>query len=353
VPRLAKLRDGSIKPVVDSDDLTLFIGDAVRVLPLLEACSVDSVVTDPPYGLGFDHQDWDGARGFGESLDFDVSGLSGGEVFEAWCRAWAAGALRALRPGGHMAAFGGTRTWHRLVAGVESAGFEIRDQIAWLYSTGMPKSLDVSHAVDAYLGSVRPDRQVEVSGSEGVLGATRRVLSKGVPVTEEARRLDGWGTGMKPGFEPVLVARKPLEGTVAANVLEHGVGGINIGAGRFGGGRWPVNVALDQDQARALDARAPGVSGRFPVFRYEGKAGRAERPRVDGVSHLTVKPLSLMRWLVRLFTPARGVVLEPFAGSGTTVEAALGAGFRVVAVEKDPSFVPLIRARLDRAAGAG
>jgi site-specific DNA-methyltransferase (adenine-specific) len=131
-------------------------------------------------------------------------------------------------------------------------------------------------------------------------------------------------------------------------MLEHGTGGVNIDAGRFDGGRWPANAVLDEHQARLLEARAPGVSSRFPIFRYEAKASKQERPKADGVAHSTVKPLALMRWLVCLFTPPGGVVLEPFAGSGTTIEAALAGGFRVIAVEKDPRYVPLIQARLER-----
>jgi site-specific DNA-methyltransferase (adenine-specific) len=332
----------------------VYVGDTVQVLPLLEPGWVDAVVTDPPYGLEFAGQAWDGSAGFRESLpDLDGKGLSAGEAFQAWCAAWARGALQVLKPGGHAAVFGGTRMWHRLVAGVEQAGFEIRDQIAWLYSSGMPKSLDISYAIDQRLGEQRLDRRVVVSDSESVLGQTRQVVEKGDPVTDEAREWSGWGTGLKPGFEPIMIARKPLDGTVAANVLAYGTGGLNIDAARVDG-RWPANVALDEGQAVALDAATgslgsdDSVSARFPVFRYESKASASERPRVCGVSHVTVKPLSLMRWLVRLLTPVGGVVLEPFAGSGTTVEAAVLEGYRVVAIEKDPDFVPLIQARLER-----
>jgi len=340
-------------PAVDADRAQVFLGDTVAVLPLLPAASVDSVVTDPPYGLGFADQEWDGAKGFRESLtDMDTSGMSDGEVFQAWCAAWAAGALHVLRPGGHLAAFGGTRTWHRLVAGVEAAGFEVRDQIAWLYATGMPKSMDISRAIDAHLGAVREDRIVERSETGGVLGRTSRVVAQGEPVTPEAKAMAGWGTGLKPGFEPILIARKPVEGSIVNNVLVHGTGGLDIDAARFGDGRWPVNVALEGSVADRIDSQSgftPGkVSERFPVFHYDGKAPQSERPKAFGVAHATVKPLSLMRWLVHLVTPRRGVVLEPFAGSGSTIEAALLDGFRVIAVEKDESFLPLIRARLDR-----
>ena len=344
-------------PAVDDGRVAVYVGDTVAVLPQLVAASVDAVVTDPPYGLGFADQEWDGARGFRESLaEVDTSGLSDGEVFQAWCAAWASGTLRVLRPGGHLAAFGGTRTWHRLVAGVEQAGFEVRDQIAWLYSSGMPKSMDVSRAIDQHLGAARVDRIVERSEAESVLGRTSRVVAQGEPVTVEARAFAGWGTGLRPGFEPILIARKPVESSIVANVLAHGTGALNVDAARFGDRRWPVNVALDAGVAARLDADVGAslasvrVSGRFPVFHYDGKASRAERPRAFGVAHATVKPLSLMRWLIGLVTPRRGVVLEPFAGSGTTVEAALLDGFRVVAIERDPAFLPLIASRIERAA---
>jgi site-specific DNA-methyltransferase (adenine-specific) len=339
-------------PVLDTGRVRLFVGDAVALLPLLGASWADAVVTDPPYGLEFAGHGWDARAGFAASLPgVDLSGLSDGEVFEAWCAAWAAGALSCLRPGCHLVAFGGTRTWHRLVAGVEGAGFEVRDQIAWLYSSGVPKSLDLSNAADRALGVERADREVVVSERDTVLGATRRVVSKGEPVTDQARALEGWGTGLKPAFEPILVARKPCDGGVVANVLAHGTGGLNIARSRTAGGRWPANVALDAAQAARLDALAgAGVAGRFPVFHYSSKASQRERPRVSGVSHATVKPVGLMRWLVGLVTPRGGVVLEPFAGSGATVEAAVAEGMSVVAVEKDPAYAPLVQARLDRIA---
>jgi site-specific DNA-methyltransferase (adenine-specific) len=343
----------SLPPAIQADTVTVYLGDTVAVLPMLDPASVDSIITDPPYGLGFCDQTWDGAEGFRESLtDLDTSGMSDAEVFEAWCRAWAVGALHVLKPGGHLAAFGGTRTWHRMVRGVESAGFEIRDLIAWLYSTGMPKSMDISRTIDAHLGAVRADRVVEVSDRDTLLGRTTKVLDQGQPVTDEAKQFAGYGTGLKPGFEPILIARKPPNCTLVANVLTHRVGGLSIDAARFDDHRWPVNVARDEGQAQSLDQATGslpgGMSGKFPVFRYDAKASPSERPRAFGMAHATVKPLSLMRWLVNLLTPVGGVVLEPFAGSGSTIQAALMDGCRVVAVEKDPTYLPLIRLRLDR-----
>lgn len=342
-------------PSYADDQVTLYEGDTVHLLPLLPAASIDALVTDPPYGLSFNGHSWDDAAGFRESLPhLDTSAMTGPEVFEAWCTAWAHGALHALKPGAHIAVFGGARTWHRMVRGIEDAGFEIRDQIAWLHTTGMPKSMDLSHAIDKHHGAHRPDRIVQTTEHDGVLGATRTVLAKGTPVTLDAKLWEGWGTALRPAFEPIIIARKPPEQNTIRNVLAHGVGGINIDGSRFAADRWPTNVTFDASQADTLDVltgtwQGESLSRKFPIFRFEHKPSRAERPRAFGVSHSTVKPLGLMRWLITLLTPPGGTVLEPFAGSGTTIEAAVSAGFRVVAVEKDPAYLPLIISRLDRA----
>lgn len=393
-----------------NDEMTLWHGDCIEVMNTLPDNSVDSIVTDPPYGLGFMGKDWDDLP---PGLDFAVE------------------ALRVLKPGGHLLAFGGTRTWHRLTVAVEDAGFEIRDSIAWLYGSGFPKSLDVGKAIaEARAAAARaagehPD--CECSESYRFRGEH----TPGCPA-DDGERLDiwdGWGTALKPSFEPIVVGRKPLRGTVAANVLAHGTGALNIGATRTatdaplsGGaysakgratesaslragsgmnvpgarpsgefvrpdGRWPTNVVLDESQGAALDEqsgtlhsgvmragadRAPrpggtifGADGRtfnpadtygdsggasrfFPTFRYEAKAPTSERPSVDGVQHPTVKPLELMRWLVRLVTPKGGLVLEPFAGSGTTIEAALLEGFWCIGIEREESYLPLIEKRINK-----
>lgn len=342
-------------PRIEYDGVVIYEGDSVELLPLLPAASLHSLVSDPPYGLSFNGNGWDDASGFRESLPHvDTSSMTAAEVFETWCSAWGAGALHALRPGAHAAVFGGTRTWHRMVAGLEDAGFEIRDQIAWLHTTGMPKSADLSFAIDKLHGAVRADREVQIKGDEGILGVTRSVQEKGTPVTDDTADWEGWGTALRPGYEPIIIARKPMHQTTARNVLEHDTGGINIDASRFGADRWPMNVALDQQQADALDmltgtwqTGAP-VSRSFPIFRFEHKPSPAERPRAFGISHHTVKPLGLMRWLITLITPPGGQVLEPFTGSGSTIEAAVQAGFQVVGIEKDPEFIPLIQSRLDR-----
>jgi DNA modification methylase len=371
-------------PYYEDGIVTVHHGDCIDVLRELPDASVDAVTTDPPYALEFMGRGWD-----------KYTPLE----FELWVSQWAAECLRVLKPGGHMLAFGGSRTWHRLAAGIEDAGFEIRDSISWLYASGFPKSLNVSVAIDKALG-------VDVS-DEDYRG----------PVTDEAKAHSGFGTALKPAFEPVVVARKPLVGTVAANVLAYGTGALNIDASRVGddtsrgdrynakapggshsmqiagprdepwavpAGRWPTNVVLDESQAAELDRQSGTVPGRigmrqdasdqnevfgkrkrtessnaqsgkpdtggasrfFPTFRYEAKAPTRERPKAGEVSHPTVKPLDLMRWLVRLVTPPGGVVLEPFAGSGTTVEAAVLEGFRCVAIEREADYLPLIEQRL-------
>lgn len=397
----------------EAPGVVLHYGDCIEVMRTLPDASVDAVVTDPPYGLEFMGKEWDGANGFRRSLNEADAGrenvfgrtsqkaheyktgrpvvlgqISDGDksrgplptgkgthsrgfadhdanAFQAWCQVWAAEALRILKPGGHMVAFGGARTWHRLAVAVEDAGFEIRDSIAWLYGSGFPKHPNV----------------------------------------------------LKPAFEPIVVGRKTLIGTVAANVEKYGTGALNIDANRtpatdsqlaekyasvqkagsrensiYGadtrsregsqpneGGRWPTNVLLDEAQAAALDEQTGvsrsrigkpragtsgdgwgmtatgteyddegGASRYFPTFRYEAKAPTAERPSLDGVLHPTVKPLNLMRWLVRLATPKGGTILEPFAGSGTTLEAALLEGFNVIGIEKAAEYLPLIKARITK-----
>ena len=468
----------------------ILVGDCLEYLRDIDDDSIDAIITDPPYGLEFMGKDWDrpwavtpsaavgfegregnltlpshrdsrnancracGGRQRGAkrcecpSPKWDRSPADDMRAFQEWCTAWTTECLRVLKPGGHLLAFGGTRTWHRLACAVEDAGFEVRDSIAWLYGSGFPKSLDVSKAIDKAAGAQR-----EVTGQSWAGKTGRTALGQGsgwnvtanpeshditAPATPDAERWQGWGTALKPAFEPIVVARKPLSGTVAANVLRHGTGALNIDlcrvtadgprpapatsqgereATRIGessadrrytdkggtnfaplpgvrggnpAGRWPTNVVLDDSQAEVLDEQSgrPGFSGGgtkgaglraeyvggerrdtdlpattygdtggasrfFPTFRYQAKAPKRERPvieREDGTrtAHPTVKPLELMRWLVRLVTPPGGIVLDPFAGSGTTVEAGMLEGFEVWAIEREADYLPLIQVRIDR-----
>ena len=433
--------------VYEGHGVTLHHGDCLDVLRSLPDASVDSVVTDPPYGLEFMGKDWDApwkqgadvhaearTRRADEMVDeskrrfiaSSVNKYAAGLPFQQWCEAWATECLRVLKPGGHLLAFGGTRTWHRLACAVEDAGFEVRDSIAWLYGSGFPKSLDVSKAIDKAAGAERevvgPSLR-HVSGkpeqrTEGLNGSGTFAESVGMgafitaPATPDAERWQGWGTALKPAFEPVVVARKPLTGTVAANVLSWGTGALNVDGCRIEGGerpliisksedstgilgnglngsshggsttagRWPANVVLDESQAVAIDEQSGDTTRYFQAPRqgdgksidgsvfgqhagdgigyndtggasryfYVAKADASERPRVNGTAHPTVKPLDLMRWLVRLVTPPGGTVLEPFAGSGTTVEACIIEGFQCIAIEREADYLPLIRQRIDR-----
>jgi site-specific DNA-methyltransferase (adenine-specific) len=402
-------------------------------------------------------------------------------------------AYRVLKPGGHLFAFGGTRTWHRLAVAIEDAGFDIRDSICWLYASGFPKSHDVSKAIDKNNGEVgrkfrftrwmcttgvtakqineatntqmgnhylthptqpaiptpelwqviRPlcgdvpawvDELVQRIAAErevvgkyetdmGGLGGERLGTAGGditAPATPAAQQWQGWGTALKPAFEPIVVARKPLIGTVAENVLAHGTGALNIDGCRIGfasaadeaesktknrhadfgtdsggnavygdysmiarsnynpPGRWPANVILDESQAAELDKQSGvGVSrkggerhsanamwgrpnhsisgdqdyddqGGASRFFYCPKANSSERPRDGDTAHPTVKPLELMQYLIKLVTPPGGTVLEPFAGSGTTLEACIIEGFKCIGIELTPEYLPLIVQRVTK-----
>ena len=422
----------------------IIVGDCLETMRAMPDASVHAIVTDPPYGISF----------MGKGWDSDVPPTA------IWSEC-----LRVLKPGGHLLSFAGTRTQHRMATRIEEAGFEIRDVIAWVYSTGFPKSLDVSKAIDrvngeagrlhkftawmrtkgltgkeineatgTFMGShyltagsqpaiptpdlwakLRPlcgdvppwvdalvDRiaaEREVVGTrmmtdttmaspaiarlaEGVGVAPRRLVAITAPATEAARQWQGWGTALKPAMEPITVARKPLVGTVAENVLAHGTGGVNVdgcrvgaaggttkagpqkfgwdgtgtgqavGVQRIDAGRWPAN--LIHDGSHEALAPFPGTSATGTLFGegepegaarffYCAKPSRAER---GDNSHPTVKPIALMRYLCRLVTPKGGTVLDPFAGSGTTGVAAIAEGFRFVGCELSEDYAAIARRRL-------
>lgn len=365
-------------------------GDCLEVMPTLDAESFDSIVSDPPYGLEFMGKEWD-------------RGVPGVPFWQE--------ALRVAKPGAHLLAFGGTRTYHRLVSAIEDAGWEIRDMICWHYGSGFPKSMDVSKAIDKMAGAER-----EVVGSYERAGRSGGILGKETVITrnltnpssDDAKHWSGWGTALKPATEPICLARKPFRGTVASNVLKHGTGALNIdgcrisaedaleGRERHGGGksfadgssgfrqdaittspagRWPANLIHDgSEEVVALfpeteSGKPCGVKsghnneiygeygGGIPVtgfgdagsaarFFYVAKADSNERPEAGGVQHPTVKPVDLMRYLCRLVTRPGGLILDPFAGSGTTLQAALEEGFSCVGIELNPDYVRLINERL-------
>ncbi len=317
---------------------------------------VDSIITDPPYELGFMGKSWDNT-----GIAYDV---------EMWKLC-----LAVLKPGGHLLSFGGSRTYHRMACAIEDAGFQIRDQIMWVYGSGFPKSLNISKQIDKMAGAEREVIGVTTSGkilrSNGQnerpyqAGKNRIECAVTTPTTTAAKQWDGFGTALKPAHEPIVLARKPLsEKNIASNVLKHGVGGLNIDECRVGDEE-RVNPAFGIDGYRRFAGRedrmitvATTVTGRFPAnlihdgseeqfnkFFYCAKASTKER---NGSNHPTVKPLSLMRYLCRLVTPPSGVILDPFAGSGTTLEAAKLEGFSCIAIEKEISYLAAIEQRLTK-----
>mgnify|MGYP003136486632 CR=1 FL=1 len=376
----------------------LYLGECIQVMRTMEENSIDAIVCDPPYGIGFLGKNWDVA----------VPGED-----------WARECLRVLKPGGHLIAFAATRTVHRLAVAIEDAGFEIRDQIAHIQYQGFPKSLDCSKAIDALHAGTN---QKMDAPTRTVIGPTRKgaqTISTGkyaywgegitptAPATPDAKRFEGYGTALKPAFEPAVLARKPLSGTVAANCLEWGTGGLNIDGCRFaygdpawpgpgdrfepgtghksappvslsGGidgslnvsmskphdlGRWPANIYACPKPSRAERERGcdhlPGRSGADAVERKEGTAG-LDNPRAgagrtaDQVKnyHPTVKPVQLMRWLCKLVGGHRGnVILDPFMGSGTTGMAAVSEGFDFIGIEMNPDYMRICEARIRHTIG--
>jgi DNA modification methylase len=391
-------------------------GDCVAMMAAMPADSADSVVCDPPYGLGF------------MGKEFDKIG--NGAAQQAWHARWLVEALRVLKPGGHLVAFGGQRTIHRLTCAAEDVGFEVRDQGAWLTYTGFPKSLNVSVALDKMAGAERevvgrkadPMYAAQVSassaspiglGTSAQDGAWERAGNITTPTTEAAKKWNGYGTALKPALEPWVMCRKPLNGTVAANVLQWGTGALNIDAARYGYGdrAWPgpmtqdlvapksdparragvvgSDLGISRSSASAMrDAQAESIArtldlGRWPANVYHcPKTSRAEReagchhlPARTGAEavdrdedsagiksaragandihnhHPTLKPIALMSWLCRLVTPTGGVILDPFAGSGSCGAAAVPQGFRYIGAELEADYALIAEARISHHAG--
>jgi site-specific DNA-methyltransferase (adenine-specific) len=386
----------------NGNSFELYNGDCLEIMRSMPDNSIDSIVTDPPYGLSF----------MGKKWDYDVPSV------EIWAEC-----LRVLKPGGHLLAFAGTRTQHRMAVRIEDAGFEIRDMIAWVYGSGFPKSLDVSKAIDKAAGAerdvigVREDFAKRMSlskrpGTANVGGYVNPQAAGEITATDDARQWHGWGTALKPALEPITVARKPLIGTVVANVLEHGTGALNIdgcrvatneslkGGGspimRYDGqndrlcwgegytrkategnvlGRWPANLIHDgsdevvagfpQSQVsgsakngKRSDATPEGIFGKRPQGQLHNDTGSAARffycakaskkDRGEGNAHPTVKPTDLMAYLCRLVTPPGGVVLDPFMGSGSTGKAAQREGFRFIGIEREPAYMEIANSRIRR-----
>jgi DNA modification methylase len=305
-----------------TDRWRLAEADSLTLMAKLPDSCIDAIVTDPPYGIAFHGEAWDGAGKAGRHL-------SDGEGFTAWAKAWASECQRVLKPGGHLVAFGAPRTFHRLVSGVEDSGFQIRDVLMWVYAQGAPKT----------------------------------------------RKLPGGRAAMlKPAYEPILLARKPLDGSTPRNVEVWGTGALNIEASRVNG-YWPSHLALyhapDCTEAGcARNCPAGLLDAAHPALRpsrlfFCAKASKAEREggcdelplqsdllysrpavRIRRNIHPTVKPLALMRWLVALVTPPGGVVLDPFAGSATTGIAAVLEKRAFLGIEREARYIDIACARL-------
>lgn len=355
-------------------------GDALAVLRKLPDGDFDACLTDPPYGLGFMGKAWD--RGVPPS--------------EVWAEV-----LRVLKPGAHLLAFGGTRTFHRLTCAIEDAGFEIRDCLMWLYGSGFPKSLDIGKALDKQAGAVRevlgtrprPDgsfRNPELGGdtgtalqgsADGTLNTNGAMAQLTAPATDAAKTWDGYGTALKPAWEPIILAMKPLEGTFADNALQHGVSGLHVAGGRIAGdpeyrgtarkndhllagpnsymsagsktlkpgfvpdavGRWPANLLLDEDAAAQL--------GDASRYFYIAKADSAERLIGGENTHPTVKPVNLTAYLAKLLLPPKRdtprKILVPFSGSGSELMGALRAEWEdATGIELSPEYAAISRRRI-------
>lgn len=383
-------------------------GDCLALLRQMPESSIDSIVTDPPYGLSFMGQQW----------DHDVPGV----------KVWAE-CFRVLKPGGHLLAFAGTRTQHRMAQRIEDAGFQIRDMIAWAYGSGFPKSCNVTESMEHYLAGeppavvtpfVRPDvyritaflraardkagwtnRQIDaLFGTNGMAGhwttagsqpqvpslpqwkvlqealgfgnewdalvaeigakerpegsaqdAKPRFLQS-LDKTRVSAPADGWGTGLKPALEPITVARKPPKGSTAHNVRALGTGALNIRDCRVPfTGKESGKSEAGRWPANLLhdgSEEVTGVLGEAARFFYCPKASKQDREA--GNSHPTVKPTDLMRYLCRLVTPPGGTVLDPFMGSGSTGKAAVLEGFRFVGCELSDEYADIAMARIQRAA---
>ena len=255
------------------DGITLHQGDCRDIMRSLPADHFDAVITDPPYGISFEGEKWDAATPHG---------------FQAWAQSWGEEALRVIKPGGYLLAFSATRTYHRLTSGLEDAGFEIRDTMAWIRADGKPTGTDLASAFDRVAGVLdqREGRVVEETdvSSHATTMSRNKVHAIGEPVTSEAKKWEGWGLGLKPAWEPIVVARRSLEGRLIDNVREHGTGAMNIRAGMDAvGGSYPPNLLMsERAMAAAVEQGAPDHT--WPVFRYQPKAPTSERPKVGGYS---------------------------------------------------------------------
>lgn len=368
--------------------------DCLIALDKLEENSIDSIITDPPYELNFMNKGWDNA-----GVSFNK---------ETWQKC-----LRVLKPGGYLLAFGGSRTFHRIACAIEDAGFEIRDTIMWLYGSGFPKSMNIGLAIDKKNGvDNRIGNIVKGVGSNNT--NSMKEFASEYEERKAQNEWSGWGTCLKPSFEPIIMARKPFKGSCIDNVIKWGVGGINIDECRVGNeeiktqggnkfpnlygnyneviesfhnGRFPANTILTYDQITFDE-----VCGGFPkdnknnsATRYFYCAKASKKDRDEGLEefgqqkvndgrkkdadnafqrgatlrhniHPTVKPTELMQYLIRLVTPNNSTILDPFMGSGSTGKAAMyenkekNKNYKFIGIEMNKEYCKIAEARIKYAA---
>jgi len=403
----------------------VILGDCLDVLRELPDNSIDSVVTDPPYGLSKEPDIEEVLTKWMAGEDYTHRG--GGFMGKTWDSFVPGPSIwrevyRVLKPGGHALVFAGTRTQDLMTISLRLAGFEVRDVIEWLYFSGFPKSMDVIKAIDKKLGAEREvvaiKKKTQSYGYEGnnVYGGDKNrggIQEITAPATDLAKKWDGWGTALKPAHEPIIMVRKPLDGTVVDNVERWGTGAINIAGCRIGDekivnkppsyrgktgefvlagtpytqekieintGRFPANcVTLEDDQfySKYFNITPPELSkkaskkdrnsdwrgeeiglepkdsgslvastrGQLKDLRISNPEYERKVPK-NANFHPTVKPTDLMAWLCRLITPPGGIVLDPFAGSGSTLVAAKREGFQYIGIEREAEYVEIAKARV-------
>ena len=394
------------------ENTIIYNDDCLSALENIGAESIDCIVTDPPYELNFMGKGWDKA-----GVSFNKG---------TWGKC-----LRVLKPGGYLLAFGGSRTYHRIACAIEDAGFEIRDTIMWLYGSGFPKSMDIEKAINKRDGVEFKSKPASGVGfmntKDNGYHNTIHQLEQIGDSSKRAKDWQGWGTALKPSFEPIIVARKPFKGSLVDNVIEYGVGGLNIDECRVGNeeisvhnapkgtfaggepnrgsdtnsyrnhiGRFPANTILTYDE-NDFDEVCGGFpsggkngsitkrykmnnqvygeygycntweayndSGSAARYFYCAKASKKDRDEgLEGFEtkknvHPTVKPTSLMQYLVRLVAPKGATILDPFMGSGSTGKAVMfedkdrNTNYKVIGIEKDPEYCKIAIARIKAAGG--
>ncbi len=332
----------------------LILGDCYEKLKEIESCSVDSVVTDPPAGVGFRETKWDGNKG-------------GRDEWIAWLTQIMKETLRVLKPGGHMLVWALPRTSHWTAFAVENAGFQIRDRVSHVFATGYAKGKRADTEIDRYVGAKRTKVIGRKEGINFFIADGQKApktFLEYAPETQAAKAFEGWNTCLKPAMEDWWLCRKPMErDSVAKNVLRYGTGAMNLPACKTQSGRLPSNLTYDgskevadllpESVQRIMYCAKASTRDRQEGVKYEKQKPESTRwfRNFDhgGNNHPTVKSTELMRWLVRLVTPRNGLVLDPFMGSGSTGKAAVIEKFDFIGIEMLEEYYNVAKQRIGHA----